>query len=192
MKFIVGLGNPGKSYERTRHNIGFQVVDRLAARYRIGVGTELCDALVGEALESGERIILVKPQTFMNRSGIAVKALLDEYRGRPEDLLVVYDDLDLPLGRVRIRRRGSAAGHRGLGSILENLSTSSFARVRIGIGRPPDGIDAVDHVLSPFDAQESEEAERALGQAVDAVECLLREGPERAMERYNRAPSTVS
>lgn len=186
MKLIVGLGNPGRRYERTRHNIGFWVVDRLATRYRIEVDKRLCNALVGEGFEDGERIVLVKPQTLMNRSGIAVKALLGEYQGGAEDLLVVYDDLDLPLGRLRVRVRGSAAGHRGILSILENVSTVSFVRVRVGIGRPPEGMEAADYVLSPFEVEEAAEVDRVLGRAVEAVDCILREGPKRAMELHNR------
>jgi peptidyl-tRNA hydrolase, PTH1 family len=186
VKLVVGLGNPGIRYGRTRHNIGFRVVDRLAARYRIEVDKRRCSALVGEGVGEGEKIVLAKPQTLMNRSGMAVKALLDEYHGRAEDLVVVYDDLDLPLGRLRIRVQGSAAGHRGMLSILENLSTAAFVRVRIGIGRPPEGMEGADYVLSPFEAEEAPEVERVLERAVEAVDCLVREGPRRAMELYNR------
>ncbi len=187
MKLIVGLGNPGKRYERTRHNLGFLVVDRLAHQHRIEVKKKLCDALVGEWRDDGERIVLAKPQTFMNRSGLAVKALLHEFCGTAEDLLAVYDDLDLPLGRIRIRAKGSAAGHRGILSILENLGGAPFSRVRIGIGRPPEGVDPADYVLSPFDSEEAAELDKIVGRAGEAVDCFLRDGAQRAMEIYNRA-----
>lgn len=186
MKLIVGLGNPGKKYQRTRHNLGFLVVDRCAQQHRVEVKKKLCDALVGEWCDNGERIILAKPQTFMNRSGLVVKELLQEYCGTVEDLLVVYDDLDLSLGRIRIRAKGSAAGHRGILSILENLSGAPFSRLRIGIGRPPEGVDPADYVLSPFASEEAAEVDKFVGRAAEAVDCFLRDGLQRAMEVYNR------
>lgn len=186
MKLIVGLGNPGKKYQRTRHNLGFLVVDRFAQQHRVEVKKKLCDALVGEWRDNGERIILAKPQTFMNRSGLVVKELLQEYCGTVEDLLVVYDDLDLSLGRIRIRAKGSAAGHRGILSILENLSGAPFSRLRIGIGRPPEGVDPADYVLSPFASEEAAEVDKFVGRAAEAVDCFLRDGLQRAMEVYNR------
>jgi peptidyl-tRNA hydrolase, PTH1 family len=186
VKLIVGLGNPGKRYERTRHNLGFLVVDRLAQQHRIDVKKKLCDALVGDWRDDGERIVLAKPQTFMNRSGLAVKGLLHEYCGTAGDLLVAYDDLDLPLGRIRIRAKGSAAGHRGILSILENLGGAPFSRLRVGIGRPPEGVDPADYVLSPFSSEQVAERDTVVGRAAEALECFLRDGPQRAMEVYNR------
>ena len=141
MKLIVGLGNPGKRYERTRHNIGFSVVDRLAFRNGLKLNEKRDQALIAEWSVDGERVVLAEPQTFMNRSGTAVRDLLDEYHGSPDDLIVVYDDLDLPLGRIRLRGQGSAGGHRGVLSILEHLPGAGFFRVRVGIGRPPEGAD---------------------------------------------------
>jgi PTH1 family peptidyl-tRNA hydrolase len=135
-----------------------------------------------------ERIVLVKPQTFMNRSGTAVRDLLCEFHGSAEDLIVVYDDLDLPLGRIRLRAQGSAGGHRGVLSILEHLTEVDFFRVRVGIGRPPDGVDPADFVLWPFSDQESGDLERAVERAAEAVGSLLKDGPRHAMELYNRAP----
>ena len=187
MKLIVGLGNPGKRYERTRHNLGFWVVDRLAQQHRVEVKKKLCDALVGEWCDDGERIVLAKPQTFMNRSGLTVKGLLHEYYGAAENLLIAYDDLDLPFGRIRIRVKGSAAGHRGILSILENLGDAPFSRLRVGIGRPPGGVDPADYVLSPFDSEEAAEVDKVVGRAAEALDCILREGSQRAMELYNRA-----
>ncbi len=187
MKLIVGLGNPGKKYQHTRHNLGFLVIDRLAQRHRIAVSQKLCNALIGEWSIDGEKVILAKPQTFMNRSGAAVKAMFREYRGDSEDLLVIYDDLDLPFGRIRIRTQGSAGGHRGIVSILENLAGAPFCRIRVGVGRPPDGMDAADYVLESFDAGEAGALSEILDRAAAAVECLLRDGVKRAMELYNRA-----
>jgi peptidyl-tRNA hydrolase, PTH1 family len=187
VKFIVGLGNPGKKYQHTRHNVGFQVIDRLARQNHIAVSKKHCNALIGEWSSNGEKIILAKPQTFMNRSGAAVKAMLREYRGGSEDMTVVYDDLDLPFGRIRIRTQGSAGGHRGMVSIMENLAGAPFCRIRIGVGRPPDGMDAADYVLEAFDAGEVGALDEILDRAATAVACLLRDGVKRAMELYNRA-----
>ena len=188
MKLIVGLGNPGKKYQRTRHNLGFLVIDRLAKQNGIAVKTRLCDALVGKGSGNGEKILLAKPQTFMNRSGAAVKNLLWEFGASAEDLVVVYDDLDLPFGRIRIRLNGSAGGHHGILSIMESLAGAPFCRVRVGIGRPPEGMDAVDYVLEPFNAAESGELLEKIYRVAASVDCILSEGVERAMERFNRAP----
>lgn len=187
MKLIVGLGNPGKRYERARHNLGFLVIDRLANRHDVTIKEIVCTALVGDGSLGGEKIVLAKPQTFMNRSGAAVDGLLREYGATAENLVVVYDDLDLSFGRIRIRTRGSAAGHRGVLSILETLGGVPFYRVRIGIGRPPEGMDAVDYVLQPFSDEEMTQLNEIVDRAADAVVCLFRDGPRRAMELYNRA-----
>ena len=188
MKLIVGLGNPGKKYQGTRHNLGFLVIDRLAQQHHIEISKRLCDALIGEWLSSGETIVLAKPQSFMNRSGDPVTGLLAEYRGTADDLVVVYDDLDLPFGRIRIRPRGRAAGHRGILSIQGHLVGAPFCRVRVGIGRPPEGVDAVDYVLEPFTAVEQDSLEEIIGRAAASIECILAEGVEPAMGRFNRAP----
>ena len=187
MKLIVGLGNPGKKYEPTRHNIGFLVVDCIARRRAITVRKEMCDALTGEWAENGEKILLAKPQTYMNRSGESVRGLLREFCATPDDLVVVYDDLDLPFGRIRIRARGSAGGHLGLASILESLAGAPFARVRIGIGRPPEGIEAADYVLQPFDAEQAGKLDELIVKGADAVLALLHDGSEAAMREFNRA-----
>ena len=187
MKLVVGLGNPGKRYQRTRHNLGFLVVDRLAKQKDLTLKQKVGDALVAESARNGEQIVLAKPQTFMNHSGLAVRELLGKYRGTAEDLLVVYDDLDLPFGRIRIRPQGSAGGHRGIKSILESLAGAPFCRVRVGIGRPPEGMDAVDYVLEPFNSAESGELSELIDRAAAAVECVLRDGVRRAMELFNRS-----
>ena len=187
MKLVVGLGNAGKRYERTRHNLGFLIVDHIAKRNQVAVKRKLRDALVGEWLSAREKILLVKPQTFMNRSGEPVKGLLRKFRATADDLVVIYDDLDLPFGRIRIRPRGSAGGHRGLLSIMEGLGGAPFYRIRVGIGRPPEGIDAVDYVLEPFSAEETAELGAVVSRACEAVISLLHDGGQRAMEQFNRA-----
>ena len=187
MKLIVGLGNPGKRYERTRHNLGFLIVDHLAKENEVALKRKLCSALVGESSDDGQRFLFVKPQTFMNRSGEPVKALLRRFHAISNDVVVVYDDLDLPFGRIRIRSKGSAGGHRGVLSIMEELAGALFYRVRVGIGRPAQGVDPVDYVLQPFNAEESAALSGVIAKAAEAVMSLLCEGSQRAMERFNRA-----
>jgi len=188
VKLIVGLGNPGKKYQGTRHNLGFLVIDRLAQRNHFVIAKKFRDSLIGEWFHSDETIVLAKPQTFMNRSGEAVKELLAEYRGTANDVVVVYDDLDLLFGRIRIRPQGSAGGHRGILSIQEHLAGAPFCRVRVGIGRPPEGIDAANYVLEPFSAAELDALGEIIDRAAASVECLVTDGVERAMGRFNRAP----
>ncbi len=187
MKFIVGLGNPGKKYQPTRHNVGFLVVDLIAARQSIAVRKQLCGALTGEWAQNGESILLAKPQTYMNRSGVAVSELLRQFNGTPDDLVVIYDDVDLPFGRIRIRTQGSAGGHRGLVSIIEHLGGVPFPRIRIGIGRPPEGTETADYVLQPFDVDQAAQLNELAGKAADAVMALLKDGAEVAMRDFNRA-----
>lgn len=186
VKLVVGLGNPGQKYERTRHNLGFWVVDHVADSAGITVKKELCHALVGEFSSDGQRVLLAKPQTYMNRSGAAVKALLGHFESGAENLVVVHDDLDLPFGRIRIRPEGGAGGHRGMLSIIETLAGAQFYRVRLGIGRPPEGVDPADFVLEPFAAEEAEGIAELVSRASQSVVCLLREGGQRAMEEFNR------
>jgi PTH1 family peptidyl-tRNA hydrolase len=186
VKFVVGLGNPGKKYQPTRHNLGFLVIDRIAGRQAINVREEICGAWTGEWSEGGETIVLAKPQTYMNRSGAAVGDLLRHYHGTPQDLVVIYDDVDLPFGRLRIRTHGSAGGHRGLVSMMENLAGAPFSRIRVGIGRPPAGIETADYVLRPFEANEAAELDEIVNKAADAALALLRDGAEAAMREFNR------
>jgi PTH1 family peptidyl-tRNA hydrolase len=187
VKLIVGLGNPGIRYERTRHNVGFMVVDRLAAQNQIRLDKPICDALVGEGALESEKIALAKPQTYMNRSGEPVAALTRAYDIGPADLIVINDDLDLPFGRLRIRPSGGAGGHRGLVSIMENLPDAPFHRVRVGIGRPSEGMDPADYVLEPFSAAEFEVLDAVVARAAESVNYLVNHGIERAMANYNRA-----
>jgi PTH1 family peptidyl-tRNA hydrolase len=187
VKLVVGLGNPGRKYERTRHNVGFLVVDQIATENKIAVKKKLCDALVGEWSSSGEKLCLIKPQTYMNLSGEAVKGLLRKFHASPEELVVICDDLDLPFGRIRIRPKGGAGGHRGLLSIIENIGGSPFYRVRIGIGRPPDGVNPEEYVLEPFNSEEIGQLDGLVSRAAEAVITLVNDGGQRAMERFNRA-----
>ena len=186
MKLVVGLGNPGRKHERTRNNFGFLIIDQIARQKQVAVKEKLCEAMVGEWSNDGERVLLVKPQTYMNRSGESIKCLLGHFRSTPEDLIVIYDDLDLAFGRIRIRPTGGAGGHRGVLSILESLPGARFYRVRVGVGRPPDGMDPVDFVLEHFTSQEIEQLDEVVSRASEAAISLLREGGQRAMEQYNR------
>ncbi|MBI4526411.1 MAG: aminoacyl-tRNA hydrolase [Deltaproteobacteria bacterium] len=186
MKLVVGLGNPGKKYEQTRHNLGFMVVDAIARRNDVSVTKSRHRCLVGEWQKDGEKIILAKPQTYMNQSGVVVKAVLEFFSATVADLIVIHDDLDLPLGRLRIRSRGGAGGHRGIVSLLEELGDEGFLRVRIGIGRPSQGIDPSDFVLLPFAPEEHREVSKIVSRAADAIECVLEEGARRAMDKFNR------
>ena len=185
VKLVVGLGNPGERYAQTPHNAGFMVVDELAARLSCRLrASSRCRAQLGSAETGGQGLILAKPQTYMNASGEAVVAIL-QYRKIPaEDLLVVVDDADLELGRVRVRLRGSSGGHRGLESIIGALGTGDFARVRVGIGRDSDR-ELVDQVLRPLKPGEREPLVRATRMAADAVLCVLERGVAEAMNRFN-------
>jgi PTH1 family peptidyl-tRNA hydrolase len=181
---IVGLGNPGPEYARTRHNVGFMVVDELSRRHRIPIRSSQHGARVGEGEVAGEPIALVKPLTYMNVSGRAVGPLLQRHSLPPANLLVVYDDADLPLGKIRLRARGSAGGHGGLKSIIGTIGSSEFPRLRIGIGRAGKG-DLVDHVLGGFRHHERATVDNAIQRAADAIEHLLTHGIESAMNHFN-------
>lgn len=182
---MVGLGNPGERYRRTRHNVGFMVVDALAARAGARAGGEREDAWVAEAELAREPVLLVKPLTFMNRSGVAVERLAGQVGASPQETVVVVDDWALELGRLRVRQRGSHGGHNGLRSLVETLGTDEFPRVRCGIGRGEAVPDMAEYVLSPFPPEDVLVVQEMVGQACDAVECLVREGVEAAMNRFN-------
>ncbi|MDD3654113.1 MAG: aminoacyl-tRNA hydrolase [Desulfotomaculaceae bacterium] len=187
MKIIVGLGNPGREYALTRHNIGFMVIDRLALALKVKLEKKLLKSLVGQVQIGGEKVILVKPQTYVNLSGEAVGALINWYRLTASDLLVVYDDLDLPPGKLRIRPGGSSGGHKGVQSIIQIIGTESFPRMRVGIGRPtvPE-FETADYVLGQISGSEVQIFNEVLKLAPEAVHCIVREGIERAMNLYNR------
>jgi PTH1 family peptidyl-tRNA hydrolase len=195
VKLVVGLGNPGPEYAATRHNVGFCVVERLAARHAIALAPERrFQARFGRGVVRGVAVAVLEPWTYMNRSGQSVVAALDALplEDPAQDLVVVYDDLDLPFARLRVRPAGGAGGHNGLGDVQERLGRSDFPRLRFGIGRPPEGEDPVDYVLAPFSAEESEALPAALDRAVDALESLLGEGVRLAMDRFNRSPASPS
>lgn len=184
MRLIVGLGNPGGEYALTRHNIGVRAVERASARWSIPLSLR-------EAVRRGSgqlgavEVTLAAPLTWMNQSGPAVKGLLDALALLPPDLIVVHDDLDLPLGRLRIKRRGGAGGHNGILSLFTFLGTDEFPRLKFGVGRPAPGQDPAEYVLSPFSAEELAAVEAAMDRAVDALHCVLVEGLDAAMNRFN-------
>jgi peptidyl-tRNA hydrolase, PTH1 family len=184
MKVIVGLGNPGAKYAGTRHNVGFEVVDYLAAAPGCTPFREKYEAFVAELKEGDETILLIKPLTFMNLSGRAVRAVLDFYKLPLEQVLIVCDDFNLPLGKLRIRAKGSHGGQNGLRNILEQLGTDGYSRLRIGVGQPGPG-DAVDHVLSKFKPGERKAVEDAIAVAAQAALTWIRQGTEAAMNRFN-------
>ena len=186
MWLIVGLGNPGERYARTRHNVGFRSVETLAERHSLTFRQQRANSQLAEGIIHGQRVVLVKPQTYMNLSGQAVSALRNWYKIDPaHELLVIYDDLDLPFARIRIRERGSAGTHNGMRSIVAQLGTTEFPRLRVGIGQPPGKMDAADYVLSRFTPEEEAVLPDVLARVADAVDVILREGLITAMNRYN-------
>ncbi|MCD6360983.1 MAG: aminoacyl-tRNA hydrolase [Armatimonadetes bacterium] len=183
---IIGLGNPGPEYEDTKHNVGFEVVERLARAHGVRLRRPRAAALAGTGEIEGQPVLLAMPLTMMNASGAAVARLCHLHDLRPEDLIVIVDDINLDLGRLRLRRGGSEGGHRGLKSITERLGTRDYPRLRIGVGAPPGGMDARDWVLSPFADQDRPVADEAVERAARAVECVLRDGIEAAMNQFNQ------
>ncbi|MGX7352897.1 peptidyl-tRNA hydrolase [Enterococcus canis] len=186
MKMIVGLGNPGSKYAATKHNVGFQTVDELARRHQVTFKKNPFEAEVAEFFQGTEKILLVKPQTFMNESGRAVGPLMTYFGLLPEELVVIYDDLDMEPGRIRLREKGSAGGHNGMKSIMQHLGTQTFKRVKIGIGRPEGRDTVVHHVLSPFPKSKQAEMEIAMKMAADATDYYLDDNSFiDTMNRYN-------
>lgn len=188
MKIIVGLGNPGREYSRSRHNVGFMAVDLLAERWGAAPWRSKFDAAVAEARLGAQAVLLVKPQTYMNLSGRAARQIAQWYKLAPEDIAAVYDDMDLPVGSARLRKRGSSGGHRGVESMLLELGYEAFGRVRIGIGRPLPGWQVVDHVLAPFPEADRQEIDRILAALVPAFECIVKDGMDSAMRSYSFKP----
>ena len=191
MFLVAGLGNPGEEYAATPHNIGFLVVDRLAARHGIRVTRRECQALIGQGSIGGKTVLLVKPQTFMNLSGIAIKPLMERNEASAADLLLVYDELDLPWGSLRIKPKGSAAGHNGVTDVIEKIGTQEFPRVRLGVH--PRGLNpghnlssGKDYLLSRFTRRQTEELDAFVDHAADAAESVIAEGVEKSMARFNR------
>jgi len=182
---VAGLGNPGRAFENNRHNVGFLVLNRLAHRLGERFGKFEAKALVCKSTYLGDRVILIKPQTYMNNSGSSVSSLVRFYKVPLENLLVIYDEVDLPLGAIRLRPGGGSAGHKGMQSIIDRMGTDDFSRLRIGMGRPPGRKDAADYVLQDFPAQESELLDETLDQAVAAVLMFIRDGLDKAMNLFN-------
>ncbi len=182
---LVGLGNPGREYRDTRHNIGFMLIDRVCKAAGISLMRVQSKALVGTGQIEGRRVVLAKPQTFMNLSGQAVAGLVRFYKTPLSQLLVAHDDLDLPLGTVRLRPGGGSGGQKGMASIIQQLGTQEFGRLRLGIGRPPGQMDAAAYVLERFTASEQKVLDMVLDRAVEAVKVFIRDGLETAMNRYN-------
>jgi len=189
VKLIVGLGNPGIQYQFTAHNLGFLTLDRLAERWNIAVDNRQCRALTGRKKVGCDEVLLAKPETYMNLSGLAVRELVQEYEINPQsDLLVIYDELDLPFGSVRIRTRGSSAGHNGMVSIINALGTQEVPRVRLGIAPDHPVKDGAGYVLAPFKRSQYKAVDELLEAAADAAESVLGDGIQAAMNRFNRKP----
>lgn len=184
---IFGLGNPGREYEKTRHNIGFIALDKFSIVWKIEMTRVRYKSLMGEGKFAGNRIYLVKPLTFMNNSGNAVRSFMNFYKIEPGQILVIHDDLDLPFGSIRMRESGGSSGQRGMQSIISKIGTDQFARLRIGIGRPPGSMDPVDYVLKKFSHNSESDLDLVLDHVVRSVEILLTEGIEKAMTLYNHS-----
>jgi PTH1 family peptidyl-tRNA hydrolase len=186
VKLIVGLGNPGIPYRMTRHNIGFQVVDRLAKLNDIPIRTKRFKSLYGKGWIDFQPIILAKPMTFMNRSGEAVKKAVDFFHLKMDDLIIVHDDLDLPFGRLRFKQRGGDGGHQGIRSIIEGVGGNIFLRLKVGIGRPSQGSDPAEYVLETFEKVEQLHLDQVLLQAAESLKVMLLEGLEKAMNQFQK------
>lgn len=187
MFVIVGLGNPTAQYEGTRHNAGFDVIDVLAEKYNISVDARKCRAFCGKGVIAGQKVLLVKPQTYMNLSGESVGGIVNYYKIDPEsDLLVIYDDISLDVGQLRIRKKGSAGGHNGIKSIIAHLGTTVFPRIKVGVGEKPKNYDLADYVLGHFSKQERELMEEGYEHASDAVEQIVQGEIEAVMNVFNK------
>ena len=188
MFLIAGLGNPGRQYEKTRHNMGFDTIDELIDRHRIPQGGIAHKAMYGKGMIAGEKILAVKPLTYMNLSGEAIREYVNYYKMDPEtELIVIYDDIDMEPGQIRIRKKGSAGGHNGIKSIIAQIGTQNFYRIKVGVGAKPKGWDLADYVLGRFSSEERELVDKAICDAADAVEMILKDGIEAAMNHYNGA-----
>ncbi len=185
MRIIAGLGNPGKEYEGTRHNIGFVTVCELARQNDISISSFERHSFVGKGIVGGEKTLIVMPQTYMNLSGVAIRAALEYYKEPVENLIVIYDDVSLEPGKIRIRERGSAGGHNGIKNIIAELGTQDFNRIRIGVGEKPPHYDLVDWVLGRFKEEQIPDMEKAVDNACKAAECIIRDGAAKAMNEFN-------
>nr|WP_142950257.1 aminoacyl-tRNA hydrolase [Bacillus thuringiensis] len=185
MKLIVGLGNPGREYELTRHNIGFMAIDELAKRWNISLNEQKFKGVFGAGFVNGEKVILLKPLTYMNLSGESIRSLMDYYKIDVEDFVVMYDDLDIPVGKLRLRMKGSAGGHNGVKSTISHLGTQEFQRIRMGIDRPKNGMKVVDYVLGRFTSEEIPDVNHSIEKAADACEEWLNKPFLQIMNTFN-------
>lgn len=187
MFIIAGLGNPSRKYEGTRHNVGFDVIDRISEKYNIPVDTKKHLALIGKGVIEGQKVVLVKPQTYMNLSGESIRSLLDYYKiDEEQELLIIYDDISLNPGQIRIRAKGSAGGHNGIKNIIAHLGSQVFPRIKVGVGEKPRGRDLADYVLGHFSKEEKVLMEEGYDNAVHAAEMIVSGSVEAAMNEYNR------
>lgn len=189
---VVGLGNPGRRYSGTRHNVGFTFIKKTAKEWKVKLRKKIFFSKAGEVKRKEEKILLALPQTYMNKSGLTVKKIMEGRDIKPEHLVVVYDDLDIPLGEIRIRKRGGPGTHKGMSSIVEEIRTEEFLRIRVGLGPLPGGENAVNYVLSSFDKAEESRLEEGLRKARKALEMILSGEVERAMNTYNHRGKTLS
>lgn len=183
---VVGLGNPGQKYEGTRHNVGFDAIEILARKHGITINKLKHKALSGEGSIGGRRVLLVKPQTFMNLSGESVRDIVDWYKVPVGNIIIIYDDIDLPLGKLKVRPKGSSGTHNGMRSVIYQLQSDEFPRIRIGIDKPPEGWELANYVLSRFSGEDRKVVDEIIVKAADAVEEILRSGIDQAMNKYNR------
>jgi PTH1 family peptidyl-tRNA hydrolase len=183
---VAGLGNPGRRYENTRHNVGFETIDFLSDKYKINVSKVKFKAVIGDGDIEGERVILVKPQTFMNLSGECVREIIEWYKIPLSNIIIIYDDIDLPLGKIRVRPGGSSGTHNGMRSIIYQLQDDRFPRVRVGIGRPPEGWQLADFVLSKFNEEDRKKVNESIINASEAAASIIKNGVDAAMNKYNK------
>lgn len=187
MYIVAGLGNPGKKYENTRHNIGFMVIDEAAEKYDIRFTEKKHKAVIGKGMIGGEKVILVKPQTFMNLSGESIREIIDYYKIEDQtELIVISDDISLDVGAIRIRKKGSAGGHNGLKNIILHLGHDEFQRIRVGVGNKPAEYDLIDYVLGNFDKEEQKLLTESISEAAEAIGVMIKDGPDVAMNQFNK------
>ncbi len=192
MYIIAGLGNPDRQYQNTRHNVGFDVIDVIADKYDIAMGERKHKAIIGKGYIAGQKVVLVKPQTYMNLSGESIRAVIDFYKvDEKSELIVISDDVSLDVGRIRIRKKGSAGGHNGLKNIMKHLDHDEFIRMRMGVGEKPSGYDLADYVLGHFTQKEREVMDAGIQNAAAAIEIMITQGPEAAMNLYNKKVQEV-
>ena len=187
MYLVAGLGNPGKQYEATRHNMGFDTIDYLIEEYKVPQGGVKFNVMYGKTMIGGEKVILMKPLSFMNLSGGPIRDMVNYFKIDPEtELIVIYDDIDLDPGQLRIRKQGSAGGHNGIKDIIRQLGTEKFLRIKVGVGAKPKGWDLADHVLGRFSTEDRKLVDEAIGKAAKAVDIMIEQGADAAMNEYNR------